>query len=630
VHRAGERISQFRTRKTAALFAYLSYAPERRHSRDQLIELFWPDHGLDSGRNSLSTALSSLRHQFRSDELRDRLFLADRHTVALCGAQITTDVERFESALRKSEKTDQAGGYLQGLMAAVDAYGGELLPGWYESWIPAEQERLAGLFFSAVDHLIRQLVAAGDVPGALRYAQLAVRMDPLREDAHCAVMRLYGDAGMPAAGLRQYHQLQRMLRQELDAAPGRQAVEIAGALQQQAERPSAVLIGRGSGPAVSGVPWELLRSGPPTAGEGAVEAAAGGGGRELFPELEAPEGAVRIDSAFYILRPADDRFRSAVARRDGVVLLKGSRQIGKTSLLARGLQHAREAGARVALTDLQALDLAHLESQDALCLTLATWLREQLGLAQSPTETWDPNLGAGLNLRRYLRRVVLAPETPLVWAVDEADRLFTCPFGSQVFALFRSWYNERALEPDGPMRRLTQVIAYATEAHLFVSDLNQSPFNVGTRVALDDFSLEQVAELNRRHGSPLRSHGELRRFHHLAGGHPYLVRRGLFALVDQELTLDRLEAGVEKDGGVWSDHLRRMYLALQRDPEQWEALQLLLRGHPLPSDNTFYRLRSAGLILGDSTHSAQLRCSIYSRFLARRLSANGGSSTRLR
>ena len=90
----------------------------------------------------------------------------------------------------------------------------------------------------------------------------------------------------------------------------------------------------------------------------------------------------------------------------------------------------------------------------------------------------------------------------------------------KVFGLFRSWHNERALDPQGPWGRFTLAIAYATEAHLFITDLNQSPFNVGTRLALADFTLEQVAELNWRYGSPLRGEPELAGFVHLAGGHP--------------------------------------------------------------------------------------------------------------
>ena len=65
-----------------------------------------------------------------------------------------------------------------------------------------------------------------------------------------------------------------------------------------------------------------------------------GAARRAVP-LETVGGAVPLDSQFYIERPTDGEFRSAVQRRDSLILLKGARQMGKTSLLARGLQIGR-------------------------------------------------------------------------------------------------------------------------------------------------------------------------------------------------------------------------------------------------------------------------------------------------
>jgi DNA-binding winged helix-turn-helix (wHTH) protein len=61
-------------------------------------------------------------------------------------------------------------------------------------------------------------------------------------------------------------------------------------------------------------------------------------------QLEPVGGAVPLGSRFYLERETDREFRAAVARRDSVVLVKGAWQVGKTSLLARSLQQAREAG----------------------------------------------------------------------------------------------------------------------------------------------------------------------------------------------------------------------------------------------------------------------------------------------
>ena len=120
-----------------------------------------------------------------------------------------------------------------------------------------------------------------------------------------------------------------------------------------------------------------------------------------------------------------------------------------------------------------------------------------------------------MNMERFLRaRGAGTVAEPLVWGLDEVDRLFppAC-FGSEVFGLFRSWHNRRALDPSGPWSRLTLAIAYATEAHLFITDLNQSPFNVGTRLTLEDFAPAQVADLNGRYGLPLPDGEAVARFH---------------------------------------------------------------------------------------------------------------------
>ena len=53
-----------------------------------------------------------------------------------------------------------------------------------------------------------------------------------------------------------------------------------------------------------------------------------------------------------------------------LTVMIGANGAGKTSLLARGLHQAREAGACVVLTDFQMLNAVHLESVEALLLTL--------------------------------------------------------------------------------------------------------------------------------------------------------------------------------------------------------------------------------------------------------------------
>ena len=337
-------------------------------------------------------------------------------------------------------------------------------------------------------------------------------------------------------------------------------------------------------------------------------------------KLEPVGGAVPLASEFYIERPTDEEFRSAIARQDSIVLVKGARQVGKTSLLARGLQQARALDARIVLTDFQNLNAAYLESVEKLLLTLAESMADQLELDVSPTRMWNPQLSPSSNFERYLRREVFGKiSSPIVWGLDEVDRLFTCHFGSEIFGLFRSWHNKRALDPTGDWHRFTLAIAYATEAHLFITDLNQSPFNVGTRLLLEDFTYAEVAELNRRFGSPLRGHEEVARYFRLVGGQPYLVHRGLFEMAFHGIDLASLEAQADHDEGLFGDHLQRLLLSLSRDAELCDAVRGVLRGQPCPTLESFYRLRSAGLVSGNSMSDARPRCQLYAAYLERHL-----------
>jgi hypothetical protein len=324
---------------------------------------------------------------------------------------------------------------------------------------------------------------------------------------------------------------------------------------------------------------------------------------------------VPLHSPLYISRHTDEEFCAALARRDSIVLVKGARQVGKTSMLARGLQRMREAGVTAITTDFQRLTAAAFETIDKLLLSLAELIAHDLDLPDAPHKTWNSFLSPGSNFERFLRRDVLSFAPLLVWGLDEVDRLFSYDYASDFFGLIRSWHNLRALDPTGPWQRLTLALAYATEAHLFITDLNQSPFNVGTRLAIEDFTIEQVTDLNGRHGMPLRDEDEVSRFYRLTAGHPYLTRRGLYEMVQRHIDLDAIESQCDHFDGVFGDHLRRMLVSLERDPSLCESLRDVLRGQGRLPMAHFYRLRSAGVLSGDSPQDARPRCELYARYL---------------
>ena len=329
-------------------------------------------------------------------------------------------------------------------------------------------------------------------------------------------------------------------------------------------------------------------------------------------------GALPLNSPYYVERVVDRAVSQAVAARDSVVLLKGARQTGKTSLLARVFDQVRRSETQTLFTDLQKFNAAHLKSIEAFLPKLAESIAEQAGIQFDFSGNWSPRRGPSLNFDRFVKRHLLAARRRIVWAIDEADRLFSFPYASEFFALLRSWHNERALDAGSVCEELTIVIAYATEAHLFITDLNQSPFNVGTLCPLGDLTFSETAELHERYGSPLQS-ADLAEFYRFFGGHPYLSQTGFREIVARNWSQRQLAAAAVTHDGPFGEHLRRMALSLQRNPELCQSLRRMLAGERGLTFDALHRLRSAGVICGDSPRHAEPRCILYRDYLIRNL-----------
>ncbi|MCD6506333.1 hypothetical protein J7M22_06870 [Candidatus Poribacteria bacterium] len=210
-------ITRFRTRKTGILLAYLAHHRDRMHPREVLIELLWPGCEEYKGRQSLSTALSSLRHQLEPPGVpRGSVILADRFSVGLNSQFITTDVSDFEELIRKAGENLNPDEKMDLLAKAVALYRGEFLPGYYEDWVLLEQHRLANLFQEVIRELISHLEERGRLDEALRYARIAVQVGLSCEENHYRLMHLYVISGQPLEALRHYHVLQQSLKRRGD------------------------------------------------------------------------------------------------------------------------------------------------------------------------------------------------------------------------------------------------------------------------------------------------------------------------------------------------------------------------------------------------------------------------------
>jgi hypothetical protein len=338
---------------------------------------------------------------------------------------------------------------------------------------------------------------------------------------------------------------------------------------------------------------------------------------QFIEELEAPGGAVKLRSKFYIERSADDKLKREVLKSGTTTTIRAPRQTGKSSLLVRGVHHARENGCKVVYLDFQRIDPDHLETLDTFLRYFAKMMVRKLRLRPTELEeTWRSSLGSKDKLTCLLEDYILSEtEAPIVLAMDEVDRLLQTPFHTEFFGMLRSWHNSRAINDLWDILNIAMVLF--TEPYLLIDDIHQSPFNVGLTIRLADFNEVQVRDLNHRHGAPLAD-DEIARLMRMLNGHPYLTHKAIYTLVVERMTWAELTKIAATDASPFGDDLRPYLWLLHDKPELTDAIKSVIRHGTCPDEALFYRLYRAGLVTG-SSKACTCRCLLYEVYLKQRL-----------
>jgi DNA-binding CsgD family transcriptional regulator len=334
--------------------------------------------------------------------------------------------------------------------------------------------------------------------------------------------------------------------------------------------------------------------------------------------LELPEGTMDPQSAFYVVRPSDALALQTIGRQGVTITIKGPRQMGKSSLLVRAAEAASQAGKLVALLDFQFVDSAALGSAEVFMRQFCAWLSYRLKVADQVADYWRLPLGNIQRCTAYVEDYLLpAVKGPLVLALDEVDKIFDTDFRSDFFGMLRGWHNRR--QATSIWKQLDLVLVTSTEPYQLVANLNQSPFNVGQVIELEDFTPAQLADLDTCHGSPftLEEQGRLMT---LLGGQPYLVRQAMFLVASGRLSSAVLFSTAADERGPFGDHLRYHLLRMHNNAELVAGLQQVLKHHTCADEQVFFRLHGAGLVKRDG-RAVVPRCQLYTEYFREHLTA---------
>jgi DNA-binding SARP family transcriptional activator len=341
------------TQKVLSLLGYLVVQHGVPQSRDKLVDLLWPDLLPRQGRRMLSDAL------WRARRLLTQPGAADTPLLDISGAAVAfrpapdtfVDLIAFERLLQPfASRLDDPAGIGDdaiGLMReAISLYRGDFLEDCYDDWTLFERERLRELYLGTLRRLLTCDMNAQAYAAALQTALRLVRADPLREEGHRDLMRLYYLLGREADALRAYEQCAKLLDEELGVEPDPATVSLYEEIRSLQQRRA----------------WEQTRldAPAPMSADAAVSAA-----------LPEPPLVGRPEQRAELI----DAVELAIAGAGGMLLLAGEAGQGKSRMLREVAAGAEWRGAHVswgrAREDAQALPFGALREALAAAITPA-------------------------------------------------------------------------------------------------------------------------------------------------------------------------------------------------------------------------------------------------------------------
>jgi DNA-binding SARP family transcriptional activator len=418
------------TRKTLALIAYLAVT-RRRHRRDSLVLLLWPESGQARGRALLRNCLYAANKKLGGSWIQ-----ADQETVGLEeSAELRVDVNAFRLLMGELEAQAHGPGQvgracLAPLREAVALYQGDFLSGFtlkdsvnFDNWQLTQAEALRADLSGAFDLLTRFLGDEGRWQEAIRSAGRWLELDPAGEAAHRRLMELYALSGRRSAALRQYDECVRALEDDLGVAPSDRTVALFESIRED-----RVDLGR-SRTVAANRHRQATPMGSPLVGPPGRYAPFVGRGMELARLSRALEGASRGSG--------------------GMVVLVGKPGIGKTRTAREFTDRCELAGTRVLwgrcyesdgsppygpwiaalLPYVRECDPDHLRSSltigGADLLALLPEIGDRLPDSCTPSDL--PSLGDRARLFEALKELIVAsaPGGPVVVVLDNlhwADR----------------------------------------------------------------------------------------------------------------------------------------------------------------------------------------------------------------
>ena len=217
--RCGEQIvidSSWPRRKAATQLKLLALNKGRWIHREQIVELLWREPEPSAAAVNFRKNLHYLRSTFAEHGLASPVVSSAADLLAI-SPDTWVDFEAFRS---QTQIARASGTDTELYEEALALYAGDLLPAdRYEEWTEPVRDELKTLHNDLLMELSQLYESQGKVEPAVERLERLLKADPVREEAHRGLMRLFARSGSRDKALRQYQKCADLLRRELGMEP---------------------------------------------------------------------------------------------------------------------------------------------------------------------------------------------------------------------------------------------------------------------------------------------------------------------------------------------------------------------------------------------------------------------------